>query len=174
MNDENDYFARALVELREKNMHEATFARAFADGLGDAERTKALYVKYRAAALLKMAADEKYQLRELLNIVDRGARSGIPAAALPMRPENIPVPEGNRIAAAVLAILFGWLGVHKIYMGKFRTAMVMGSVALIGVLMGFVPTAAIIIISIYEAICYLTMRDEEFHRKYIVGERNWF
>ncbi len=172
MKDEDGYYAQALAELRDKKLDESSFARAFADGLGDSERTKSLYVKYRATALIKEAADRGYQEREAQKMAEEAARAGVTKPSID--PGSIKVPDAKRVAAAILAILFGWLGAHKIYMGKFGPGMIMGAVALLGILMAFVPTAAIVILSIYEAVCYLTMRDDEFHRKYIVGEQSWF
>lgn len=171
MNFENECYAQALKELRGNTLDEATYARAFADGLGDAEKTNALYVKYRATALIKQLSEEEYRKREYYRIAEESKE--IPGAK-PVRIEDITVPQANRITAAILAIMFGWLGGHKIYMGKFWPAMTMGGMFFIGLLMAGVPSLAIVLLSIYEAVCYFSMSDEEFHRKYMLGRQNWF
>jgi TM2 domain-containing membrane protein YozV len=174
VDDQDQYYAQALTELRDKNLHEATFARAFADGLGDAEKTKALYVKYRAASLIKGKADDDYRKREFHRILSQAESSGSKADFSSARPDQIAVPEANRKTAAILAILFGWLGAHKIYMGKMWPAIITGGIFFLGLVMAAVPSFAIVFLSIYEAVCYFNMTDEEFHRKYIVGQESWF
>lgn len=63
----------------------------------------------------------------------------------------------NRIVAALLALFLGGLGIHKFYLGKVG----MGIIYLI-----FCWTGIPCIISIIEAIIYLTMSDTKFAQKY--------
>jgi len=63
----------------------------------------------------------------------------------------------NKVAAGVLAILLGGLGVHKFYLGKLGQ----GILYLI-----FSWTGIPSIIGLIEGILYLTQTDEEFNAKY--------
>ncbi|MBS0295667.1 MAG: TM2 domain-containing protein [Proteobacteria bacterium] len=63
----------------------------------------------------------------------------------------------SRVTAALLAILLGWLGAHKFYLGKPG----MGILYLVFCLT-IIPGLA----GIIEGIIYLTMTDEAFAAKY--------
>ncbi len=65
----------------------------------------------------------------------------------------------SNILAGVLAILFGWLGVHKFYLGKnFQGIMYIL----------FSATGIPWIVSIVEGIIYLRATPEEFYYKYVI------
>lgn len=64
----------------------------------------------------------------------------------------------DRLAAALLAIFLGGLGVHKFYLGQTK----MGVVYLC-----FFWTMIPAIVGFVEGIIYLTKSDEEFHRQYV-------
>lgn len=81
--------------------------------------------------------------------------------------------ERNRIAAAVLAFFLGFMGVHKFYMGKTGSGIVMLLCGTIGAVL-FFPFLIMCIISIVEFVIYLTMTDETFDRTYIKGDKSWF
>lgn len=87
----------------------------------------------------------------------------------------------NRVAAGVLAILLGNLGIHKFIMGYPGEGVVMLLVTLVCLfsscfLFGIplIGCLAISVIALVEGIVYLTKSDEEFHRIYVVGRRPWF
>jgi len=63
----------------------------------------------------------------------------------------------NRVAAAVLAILLGGIGVHKFYLGKIG----LGIVYLL-----FCWTGIPALVGLVEGIIYLTMTDSQFAQKY--------
>jgi TM2 domain-containing membrane protein YozV len=170
--DAHRFYAQAMEELREKTVDRATFAKAYADALGDAEKTKALYVKHRADSLSMEEANLEYRQRKFRELSDEAQNRGM--GSPPVQPGDIRVPEARRGAAAALAILLGWVGAHKFYMGKLGAGAVMASVGLVGLTMAGVPTFAIVMVSIYETIRYLTMSDMEFHRVYVVGRKSWF
>jgi len=65
----------------------------------------------------------------------------------------------NRTSAAIFAFFFGWLGVHKFYLGQTGA----GVVYLL-FFWTFVPA----IIAFIEAIVYLSMSDAEFNARYNV------
>ena len=108
--------------------------------------------------------------------------SAVPAPALPpvpgygYRPAPIgpaypAVPSTNRIAAGVLGILLGALGIHKFVLGRVGAGLVMLLVTLLtcgwgGIVMN--------VIGIIEGIIYLTRSEEQFYWEYVVGKKSWF
>jgi TM2 domain-containing membrane protein YozV len=86
----------------------------------------------------------------------------------PVRRKKSRVPEdtaSKKMVAGLLGILLGGLGIHKFYLG-FTTA---------GVIMILLACTGISgIIGLIEGIIYLTKSDEDFHRDYVVNEKQWF
>jgi TM2 domain-containing membrane protein YozV len=83
-------------------------------------------------------------------------------------PSDVP---GKKIAAGVLAIVLGWLGIHKFVLGYTGTGILM---LLLSLLTFGIGASILWIIGIIEGILYLTKTDEDFYRTYIVGKKNWF
>ena len=79
--------------------------------------------------------------------------------------------ESKRIVTAIVAILFGSLGIHKFILGYQKEGIVMLAVSLLslGILAGLVA-----LIGIVEGIIYLRKSDEEFFKTYQQGRRPWF
>jgi TM2 domain-containing membrane protein YozV len=72
--------------------------------------------------------------------------------------KNVALSDGkSRIAAALLALFLGWLGVHKFYLGQI----LWGFVYLV-FCWTFIPA----IIAFIEFILFLVMSDEKFDQKY--------
>jgi TM2 domain-containing membrane protein YozV/cold shock CspA family protein len=80
----------------------------------------------------------------------------------------------NRIAAALLAIFLGSLGLHKFYMGKSGAGIAMLLISLFGVILAGIPTGLMHLIAVIEGIIYLTMSEEQFDNTYIRGPKAWF
>ena len=78
--------------------------------------------------------------------------------------DKIPGAE-KKIVAGILAILLGWLGIHKFYLGYTKEG-------IIQILLNLVCVAGII--GIIEGIIYLTKSDEDFVRIYVQGHKGWF
>ena len=74
----------------------------------------------------------------------------------------------NKLVVGVLAILLGWLGVHKFILGMTNQGIILLVVGL--VTCGSVSS----IIGLIEGIIYLTKSDEEFYQTYVVGKKEWF
>ena len=82
---------------------------------------------------------------------------------------------GKKIAAGILGILLGWLGIHKFYLGYTKEGVIMLLVSLvIGTLTCGIGISVMSIIGLIEGIIYLTKSDEEFNEVYIQGKKGWF
>jgi len=77
----------------------------------------------------------------------------------------------KKVVAGILAILLGWLGIHKFYLGYKTEGIIM---VLVSVLSCFILAGIMSIIGIIEGILYLTKSDEEFVETYINGQKGWF
>ena len=73
--------------------------------------------------------------------------------------------ESKRVMAGILAILVGWLGVHKFFLGYTTAGVIMLLLACTGVT-GFIALA--------EGIIYLTKTDDEFIEMYQENAKEWF
>lgn len=75
--------------------------------------------------------------------------------------------ENKKVVAGVLALLLGYLGVHKFYLGYKKE----GIIQLIAsvVTCGFAG-----IIPFIEGIIYLTKSNEDFYNIYQAGKKPWF
>ena len=78
-----------------------------------------------------------------------------------------PVQQDNKkLAAGLLAILLGGLGVHKFILGYTKEG-------IIQLVLGFLCGVGFVI-GLIEGIIYLTKTDEEFYQTYQVGKKGWF
>ena len=79
--------------------------------------------------------------------------------------------EKSKVAAGVLGILLGSLGIHKFYLGYTKEGIIMLVVSL---LTAGVGATVMCIIGLIEGILYLTKSDEEFQEIYVNGQKGWF
>ena len=93
-----------------------------------------------------------------------------PAAGTPAAPAG----SEKKMVAGILAILLGWLGVHKFYLGYQKEGIIMLVIGVVGFFLCGIPTSIVSIIGIVEGIMYLTKPDEEFVKTYITGKKPWF
>lgn len=85
------------------------------------------------------------------------------------------VGEKDHVAAGLLALFLGWLGVHKFYLGYNTSGFVMlGTSILGGILTLSVASWAIWVIAIVEGIFYLSKSQTEFEQMYVINKREWF
>lgn len=98
--------------------------------------------------------------------------AGVPpvAAAAPTSPE-FSAKASTKLAAGILGILLGGLGIHKFILGYTAAGLIM---LLVSVLSCFWLWPVMAIIGLIEGILYLTKSDEEFVRMYIEVRREWF
>jgi len=82
--------------------------------------------------------------------------------------------ENKKVIAGILAIVFGWLGVHKFILGYTQEGVIMAVVGLVGWFLCGIPTMIVGVIALVEGIIYLTKSDEEFYNTYQVGKKAWF
>ena len=76
-------------------------------------------------------------------------------------------PENKKIVAGVLALLLGYLGVHKFVLGYTTEGIIQIVITLVSCGIGG-------IVPFIEGIIYLTKTDEEFYQSYQVNKRGWF
>lgn len=81
----------------------------------------------------------------------------------------------DHVAAGLLGIFLGFLGVHKFYLGYNTAGFIMLAVTVIGgILTMSVAACAIWVIGIVEGVIYLAKSQSEFEQMYIVNKREWF
>lgn len=84
----------------------------------------------------------------------------------------------SKIAAGLLAIFLGGIGVHKFYLGFTGPGLVFLLVNTVGWLvtwvMLFIPNMVLGVIALIEGIIYLTKSDAEFEELYVVRKKQWF
>lgn len=93
---------------------------------------------------------------------------------------SAPAKHKSRKVAMWLAILLGWVGAHKFYMGKVLPALFHIAFSVLGVFWGinYSDWSMFIwlgwVFPIFEGSRYMNMTDEEFDEVYIQGGRSWF
>lgn len=81
----------------------------------------------------------------------------------------------NKIAAGLLGIFLGALGIHKFYLGYSTEGVIMLVATLVGSIITFgLASFAMGIIGIVEGVLYLVKSDEEFYYTYELGHKGWF
>ena len=83
--------------------------------------------------------------------------------------------EKSKVAAGLLGIFLGALGIHKFYLGYQKEGLIMLLATLIGGLITFGVAAWVLaLIGLIEGIIYLTKSDDEFAATYVHAKRAWF
>jgi TM2 domain-containing membrane protein YozV len=113
------------------------------------------------------------------------AAEGSSASAIYVVPANPAVPAGHGgtdkspIAAGLLALFLGGLGIHKFYLGYTSEGVILLVASflswvtlIIGI--GFIGLMVIGVICLVEAIIYLTKSPEEFQSIYVDRRKPWF
>ncbi len=93
-----------------------------------------------------------------------------------------PYRSDKKLAAGLLAILLGSLGIHKFYLGytKEGVILLLSTIIIIPLLtvitcgIGGFLYPVVLVIPIIEGIIYLTMSDEQFDNTYIKHQKPWF
>lgn len=82
--------------------------------------------------------------------------------------------DNKKLLAGILAIVLGWLGVHKFILGYTKEGVIMAVIGVVGWFLCGIPTAVVSLVGLVEGILYLTKSDEEFYNTYQVGKKPWF
>ena len=81
----------------------------------------------------------------------------------------------DHVAAGLLGIFLGALGIHKFYLGYNTAGFIMLAVTILGSLFTFGLAGGVMwVIGIIEGILYLTKSQSEFEQMYVVNKREWF
>jgi TM2 domain-containing membrane protein YozV len=79
--------------------------------------------------------------------------------------------EKNKIAAGLLAIFLGFLGIHKFYLGYNTQGVILLLITVLTCGFGGLITW---IIGLIEGIIYITKTDEDFEKEYVQNKKFWF
>ncbi|MBQ4818930.1 TM2 domain-containing protein [Aquimarina sp. MMG016] len=88
--------------------------------------------------------------------------------------EIINSQDNKKILVGVLAIIFGWLGVHKFILGYNKEGVIMLILGIAGFFTCGITSGISGVVGLIEGIMYLTKSDDEFHQTYQVGKKPWF
>ncbi|MCH7493171.1 TM2 domain-containing protein [bacterium] len=84
--------------------------------------------------------------------------------------DTVPSGEKKRMAAGIIAILFGALGLHKFYLGY----LVEGIIVILLLIISQMDLALfLMVLGVVEGILYLTKSDEEFKATYLTARKPW-
>ncbi|MCW5519005.1 NINE protein [Aureitalea sp. L0-47] len=87
--------------------------------------------------------------------------------------------ENKKLLAGLLAILVGYLGVHKFILGYNKEGFILLGGFVVGLLtycfiIGIFIIMAVAIVPFIEGIIYLTKSDEDFYETYQANKKPWF
>lgn len=81
----------------------------------------------------------------------------------------------DHVAAGLLALFLGGLGIHKFYLGYNTAGFIMLGVAILGSIVSFGMAGAVVwVIGVVEGIIYLTKSQSEFDAQYVYSKKEWF
>lgn len=85
------------------------------------------------------------------------------------------VASKDHVAAGLLAIFLGSLGIHKFYLGYNTAGFIMLAVTILGGIITLGIAAAVMgVIAFIEGILYLVKSQSEFEQVYVFNKREWF
>jgi TM2 domain-containing membrane protein YozV len=105
--------------------------------------------------------------------VDFVAVDGRATSVFPV-PGVFSLGEKNKWIAALLALVFSGLALHKFYLGKNTAGLIMLVLFLGGVILAGIPSFIVAVIAFIEGIIYITKSEQRFYDDYVVGDRAWF
>ena len=81
----------------------------------------------------------------------------------------------DHVAAGLLAIFLGSLGIHKFYLGYNTPGFIMLAVTIVGSIFSLgLAGLARVVISIVEGVLYLSKSQTEFEQIYVFNKKEWF
>lgn len=138
------------------------------------EEIKALKELLDMGAITQEEYDRKK--REILDRPSQATSRAVPTATQvpPQYSQSAQLLQSkSKVAAGLLAIFLGGLGVHKFYLGYTTQGIILLLVTILGALLLVGPIVTGVI-SLIEGIIYLTKSDEEFYRLYVLNKKEWF
>jgi TM2 domain-containing membrane protein YozV len=97
--------------------------------------------------------------------------------AMPAQSPGFGSVKKDKWAAALIVLLMpllGALGIHKFYLGYKTEGIIMLVVTLAGSLCAGLGLAVMTVISVIEAVRYLTLTQEDFEQRYVYSRKGWF
>lgn len=89
--------------------------------------------------------------------------------------EALASTDNKKVLAGILAILLGYLGVHKFILGYNKEGIIMLLVTIVlGAFTCGIGASLMAFVGLIEGIIYLTKSDEDFYNTYQVGQKPWF
>ena len=81
----------------------------------------------------------------------------------------------DHVAAGLLAIFLGSLGIHKFYLGYNTPGFIMLAVTIVGSIFSLgLAGLAMVVISIVEGVLYFSKSQTEFEQIYVFNKKEWF
>jgi TM2 domain-containing membrane protein YozV/RNA polymerase subunit RPABC4/transcription elongation factor Spt4 len=80
----------------------------------------------------------------------------------------------SKVAAGLLGIFLGALGIHKFYLGYSKEGLIMLGVCIVGSFAFWLGPIAASVIGLIEGIIYLAKSDEQFDLTYVRNRKPWF
>ena len=97
-----------------------------------------------------------------------------PNCGTPVEGQRI-VGSKSKIAAGLLGIFLGGIGIHKFYLGYKKEGVIMILISIIaGILTLGIAASVMGVIGIIEGIIYLVQDDEAFEQIYVRNHKGWF
>jgi TM2 domain-containing membrane protein YozV len=89
--------------------------------------------------------------------------------------------QSTKMAAGLLAIFLGWLGIHKFYLGYNGAGAIYITITAVSWVLMFISCGILFflpmipsIMALIEGIIYLTKTDRDFYETYMRGQKDWF
>ncbi len=146
---------------------EKNFSDDLNDMLGDAKEG----AKKAADKAEEFANEAKEKAREFADEAKQSAKEFSDSA---QETFNEVSGENKKVLAGIIAILFGWIGIHKFLLGYSKEGIILLVLGLLGFFTCGITSGISGIIGLIEGIIYLTKSDEEFYNTYQVGNKPWF
>jgi len=90
-----------------------------------------------------------------------------------MRSPGLGSAKKEKWPAVALAIVLGTLGIHKFYLGYKTEGLIMLLTAIIGSCVVGLGPVVMLVISLIEAVKYVTLTEEDFEETYVRGYKGW-
>lgn len=141
-----------------------------------AEQIRRWLAEGRAGAFTRAQAEGSPDWKTLKDFPEFAADFQ-PPPLTPPPPRGVPydpviaAKASSKLAAGILGILLGGLGIHKFVLGYNRAGLIMLLVSVLSCGVAYLPMH---VIGMIEGVLYITKTDEDFVRTYVDQQREWF